>query len=69
MVGRFPRGYYGCGGAMDISRGRWAWWVAAALLLVMVSEIALSTRQTSVSWDEGDHIYSGYMNWKHGEYS
>ena len=39
------------------------------LLLVMVTEIALSTRQESPSWDEGDHIFSGYMNWKTGEYS
>ena len=39
------------------------------LLLVMVTEVGLSTRQESPSWDEGDHIYSGYMNWMHREYS
>ncbi len=39
------------------------------LLLVMATEVGLSTRQESPSWDEGDHIYSGYMNWKHREYS
>ncbi len=39
------------------------------LLLVMIGEVALSTRQQSPSWDEGDHIYSGYMNWKNGEYA
>ena len=39
------------------------------LLLVMMTEVALSTRQESPSWDEGDHIFSGYMNWKTGEYS
>ena len=47
------------------------WWVRGAvllLLLVMATEVGLSTRQESPSWDEGDHIYSGYMNWKHGEY-
>ena len=26
----------------------------------MVIEVGLSTRQESPSWDEGDHIYSGY---------
>jgi hypothetical protein len=41
----------------------------ALLLLTMVVEVGLSTRYQSPSWDEGDHIYSGYMNWKHGEYS
>ncbi len=46
-------------------------WISAVvfLLMVMVAEVALSTRQESFSWDEGDHIYSGYMNWKHREYS
>lgn len=39
------------------------------LLLVLVTEVGLSTRQESPSWDEGDHIYAGYMNWKHREYS
>ncbi len=39
------------------------------LLLIMVAEVGFSTRQESPSWDEGDHIYAGYMNWKHREYS
>jgi hypothetical protein len=47
-------------------------WIVGAmwlLLLVLITEVGLSTRRESPSWDEGDHIYSGYMNWKHGEYS
>jgi Dolichyl-phosphate-mannose-protein mannosyltransferase len=47
-------------------------WVVGAmwlLLLVLIAEVGLSTRRESPSWDEGDHIYSGYMNWKHGDYS
>lgn len=52
-----------------MGQSRWAWGAAAALLLIMVFEVALSTRQTSASWDEGDHIFSGYMNWKNREYS
>lgn len=42
--------------------------LAGCLLLVMIAEVALSVRQESPSWDEGDHIYSGYMNWLHDEY-
>jgi 4-amino-4-deoxy-L-arabinose transferase-like glycosyltransferase len=38
------------------------------LLLIMVVQVALSTRQQSPSWDEGNHIYAGYMNWMRGEY-
>ncbi|HEX4019554.1 MAG TPA: glycosyltransferase family 39 protein [Acidobacteriaceae bacterium] len=47
-------------------------WVAGAvclLLLIMMAEVGFSTRQESPSWDEGDHIYAGYMNWKHDQYS
>jgi hypothetical protein len=42
---------------------------AVVLILTMVAEVGLSTRQQSPSWDEGDHIYSGYMNWINGEYT
>jgi Dolichyl-phosphate-mannose-protein mannosyltransferase len=42
---------------------------ALVLVLIMVVEVGLSTRQQSPSWDEGDHIYAGYMNWKNGEYT
>lgn len=43
--------------------------IALLLLLIMIVEVGLSTRQQSPSWDEGNHIYSGYMNWKNGEYT
>jgi hypothetical protein len=49
-------------------RRNWAIFAAVALVLIMITEVALSTLQESPSWDEGDHIYAGYMNWKHGEY-
>lgn len=47
---------------------KWALGAAIALVLILVAQVALSTLQESPSWDEGDHIYAGYMNWKHGEY-
>jgi hypothetical protein len=34
----------------------------------MAVQAALSSRQQSPSWDEGNHIYAGYMNWMRGEY-
>lgn len=46
-------------------------WVAGAavlLVLILVTQVVLSMLQESVSWDEPDHIFAGYMNWKHGEY-
>jgi 4-amino-4-deoxy-L-arabinose transferase-like glycosyltransferase len=47
-------------------------WVAATvclLLLILIAEVGLSTRRQSPSWDEGDHIYAGYMNWLQDDYS
>ncbi len=38
------------------------------LLMVLGLEVGLSTRRESPSWDEGDHIFSGYMNWRRGDY-
>lgn len=40
----------------------------AVLMLTMIAEVAFSTMQQSPSWDEGDHIFAGYMNWKNAEY-
>ena len=34
------------------------------LLGVLVAQLALSVRQESLTWDEDDHIYAGYMSWK-----
>jgi hypothetical protein len=38
------------------------------LLIFLLVETGLSTRRQSVGWDEGDHIFAGYMNWKQGAY-
>jgi len=41
---------------------------ACILLIFLLVETGLSTRRQSVGWDEGDHIFAGYMNWKQGAY-
>jgi tetratricopeptide (TPR) repeat protein len=38
------------------------------LLTILVLELALSIRQESITWDEDDHLYSGYMSWKTGDF-
>ena len=48
-------------------RGWRVWVVVAALLGVMAGEMALSVRRESVSWDEGDHLFAGYMSLKTGD--
>ncbi len=38
------------------------------LLLVLLGELTLSVRQQSLTWDEGDHIFAGYMSWKKADF-
>jgi dolichyl-phosphate-mannose--protein O-mannosyl transferase len=41
---------------------------AALLLLLFLTELTLPVRQQSLSWDEGDHIFAGYMSWKKADF-
>lgn len=40
----------------------------ACLLAVMVTQMALAIRQESLTWDEDNHIFAGYMSWKTGDF-
>ena len=41
---------------------------AALLLLVFLCELTLSIRGQSLSWDEVDHVFAGYMSWKAADF-
>jgi hypothetical protein len=41
---------------------------AVLLFLVLLGELTFSIRQQSLSWDEGDHIFAGYMSWKKSDF-
>ena len=36
----------------------------AVLLLALSLQLGLSANRNSITWDEDNHIYSGYMSWK-----
>jgi len=38
------------------------------LLLVLEGQLLYSVRQESLTWDEGDHIFAGYMSLKHRDF-
>jgi 4-amino-4-deoxy-L-arabinose transferase-like glycosyltransferase len=38
------------------------------LLLLFGCQLASTVRQESLTWDEGDHIFAGYMSWKTHDY-
>jgi hypothetical protein len=39
-----------------------------ALVLVLGTQLALTVRQESQTWDEADHIFAGYMSWKSADF-
>jgi dolichyl-phosphate-mannose-protein mannosyltransferase len=45
----------------------WAVAGVAALLLVFAVQLALTSHANTITWDEPDHIYSGYRSW-HGDF-
>ena len=44
------------------------WGVASLLLFLFAVQVVGVVRQESLSWDEGDHIFAGYMAWKTHDY-
>jgi 4-amino-4-deoxy-L-arabinose transferase-like glycosyltransferase len=38
------------------------------LLAILFLQLAFSARRNSITWDEDDHIYAGYMSWKHADF-
>ena len=38
------------------------------LLIVLGLQLFLSVRRESQTWDEGNHIFTGYRSWTHGDY-
>ena len=38
------------------------------LLLILEFQLLYSVRQESLTWDEGDHIFAGYMSLKHHDF-
>jgi hypothetical protein len=38
------------------------------LLAVLVLQMVLTAQRNSITWDEDDHLYAGYMSLKHGDF-
>jgi 4-amino-4-deoxy-L-arabinose transferase-like glycosyltransferase len=56
---------------MSVNRTRSGWLVFSAVsgfVLVIFLQLAMMARDNSATWDEADHIYAGYMQWKHGDF-
>lgn len=42
--------------------------IVVLLLLLLGFQLALSVRRQSQTWDEGNHIFAGYMSWKKADF-
>lgn len=40
----------------------------SALLAILVIQLALTIRTESITWDEDNHLYAGYMSWKTSDF-
>jgi hypothetical protein len=47
---------------------RYAPVAAAILILIFAVELATTVHRQSLSWDEGDHIFAGYMSWEQHDF-
>ncbi|MGD0546384.1 MAG: glycosyltransferase family 39 protein [Terracidiphilus sp.] len=52
---------------MTISK-RWVTLAVIALLAVQAAQVVCIVHRESITWDEDDHMFAGYMMWKTGDY-
>lgn len=50
------------------SNGALQAFAVAAFLLLLLLQLAFAARRNSFTFDECDHIYAGYMAWKHSDF-
>jgi hypothetical protein len=47
---------------------RWVWIAVIVLLAMQVAQVVTIVHRESLTWDEDDHMFAGYMMWKTGDY-
>lgn len=53
---------------MPSTRRKWLWPVVVALLLLQAALALTIVHRESLTFDEDDHMFAGYMMWKTGDY-
>jgi tetratricopeptide (TPR) repeat protein len=51
--------------------GNRRWLVPSGVIILLIAlflQLISAERRNSITWDEDDHIYAGYMSWKHGDF-
>ena len=47
---------------------KWVWIAVIVLLAVQAAQVAFVVHRESLTWDEDDHMFAGYMMWHTGDY-
>src|SRR5487761_2085386 len=47
---------------------RWVWVAVIVLLAVQAAQMVYVVHRESLTFDEGDHMFAGYMMWHAGDY-
>jgi hypothetical protein len=53
---------------VNLLRKYWVSCAVVALLIIQVAQFTFVVHRESLTFDEGDHSFSGYMMWKTGDY-
>ncbi len=53
---------------MTNHRPKYYWLTAVALLVIQATLALTMVHRESLTFDEGDHMFAGYMMWKAGDY-
>src|ERR1700685_4256015 len=53
----------------NVSKLSSRWFALVAVLIVLLfAECMATARRDSVNWDESQHLYSGWVSWKHADF-
>ena len=47
---------------------RFIWSIAVVLMAIQAAQFVFMIHRESLTWDEGDHMFAGYMMWHDGDY-
>jgi 4-amino-4-deoxy-L-arabinose transferase-like glycosyltransferase len=47
---------------------RWTWLAVILLIAVQVTQVVFIVHRESLTWDEDDHMFAGYMMWHTGDF-